>query len=106
VRKAPFAETENGERREQENRRNPGFRADAAFRTNPGAVGDAAEIADRESVHRVMVSDALRFALLAPNIVKKALEGELPRTMSLETLQRRILPLDWEKQLWGILRPD
>lgn len=71
-----------------------------------GAVEDAAEIAEREGVHRVTVSDALRFALLAPNIVERALEGELPRTMSLETLQRRILPLDWEKQLWGILRPD
>ena len=71
-----------------------------------GAAEDAAEIAEREGLHRVTVSDALRFALLAPNIVEKALEGDLPRTMSLETLQRRILPLDWEKQLWGILRPD
>lgn len=71
-----------------------------------GVVEDAAEIAEREGLHRVTVNDGLRFALLAPNIVEKALEGDLPRTMSLETLQRRILPLDWEKQLWGILRPD
>jgi len=63
-----------------------------------GAVGDAAEIADREGVHRVTVNDALRFALLAPGIVQAALNGTLPRTMSLETLQRRTVQLDWEAQ--------
>ena len=36
MRKAPFAETENGERRERKNRRNRDFQANAAFRTNPG----------------------------------------------------------------------
>jgi hypothetical protein len=46
----------------------------------------------------VTVSDALRFALLAPGIVQAALEGTLPRTMSLEALQRRTIPLDWEVQ--------
>ncbi len=45
--------------------------------------------------HRVTVSDALRFALLAPGIVQAALDGTLPRTMTLEILQRRAIPLDW-----------
>jgi hypothetical protein len=63
-----------------------------------GAAIDAAEIAKREGLHRVTVSDALRFALLAPSIVQAALEGTLPRTMSLEILQRRTIPLDWEVQ--------
>lgn len=63
-----------------------------------GAAGDAAEIAEREGLHRVTVSDALRFALLAPEIVLSALDGTLPRTMSLEMLQRRTIPLDWEVQ--------
>ncbi len=63
-----------------------------------GAAEDAAEIAEREGLHRVTVSDALRFALLAPSIVSAALEGVLPRTMSLEMLQRQKIPLDWEVQ--------
>lgn len=63
-----------------------------------GAAVDAAEIADRECLHRVTVSDALRFALLAPGIVQAALDGTLPRTMSLEMLQRRTIPLDWVGQ--------
>jgi len=63
-----------------------------------GAAGDAAEIAEREGLHRVTVSDALRIALLAPGIVQAALEGRLPRTMTLEALQRRTIPLDWEGQ--------
>ena len=63
-----------------------------------GVVEDAAEIAEREGLHRVTVSDALRFALLAPSIVQAALEGTLPRTMSLEILQRQKIPLDWAGQ--------
>lgn len=63
-----------------------------------GAAVDAAEIAEREGLHRVTVSDSLRFALLAPGIVQAALEGTLPRMMSLETLQRQTMPLDWCQQ--------
>lgn len=63
-----------------------------------GAVADAAEIAEREGLHRVTVNDALRFALLAPDILAAALEGRLPRTCSLEMLQRQTTPLDWALQ--------
>lgn len=63
-----------------------------------GVVEDAVELAEREGLHRVTVNDGLRFALLAPDIVQAALEGLLPRTMSLEVLQRRSVALDWEEQ--------
>ena len=63
-----------------------------------GAVADAAEIAKREGIHRVTVNDALRFALLAPDLLAAAVDGRLPRTFSLETLQRQTIPLDWAHQ--------
>ena len=62
----------------------------------------ATEISEREGLHRVKVSDAKRFALLAPGIVQAVLGGSLPRTMSLGTLQRRTMPLDWAEQ-WGMV---
>lgn len=64
-----------------------------------GVVEEASEIAEREGLHRVTVNDGLRFAQLAPGIVQVTLDGSLPRTMSLEVLQRRSLSLDWEEQL-------
>jgi hypothetical protein len=63
-----------------------------------GTVKDTAEIAAQEGLHRVTVNDALRFALLAPDILAAALDGHLPRTFSLETLQRQTTPLDWSLQ--------
>lgn len=63
-----------------------------------GMAADAPEIAEREGLHRVTVNDALRFALLAPDILAAALDGSLPRTCSLETLQRQTTPLDWALQ--------
>lgn len=52
----------------------------------------------REGLHRVTMNDALRFALLAPDIPEAALDGRLPRPFSLETLQRQTIPLDWAHQ--------
>lgn len=66
------------------------------------AVADAAEIAEREGLHRVTVNDVSRFALLAPGIVQAALDGSLPQMMSLEVLQRHAIPLDWKKQRGSI----
>lgn len=68
-----------------------------------GVVEDAAEIAEREGLHRVTVNDGLRFALLAPDIVVAALEGRLPLTFTLEALQRRSVPLDWNQQHEAII---
>lgn len=63
-----------------------------------GVVEETSEIAEREGVHRVTVNESLRFALLAPDIVQAALDGDLPRTVSLEALQRRTIPDSWGLQ--------
>ncbi|WP_407278193.1 site-specific recombinase resolvase [Aromatoleum evansii] len=63
-----------------------------------GTVTSAAEIAEREGLHRVTVNDALRFTLLAPDIVAAILEGCLAPTFTLEALQRNTVPLDWYRQ--------
>lgn len=63
-----------------------------------GAVGSVAEISEREGLHRVTVNDGLRFTLLAPDIVVAVLEGSLPQTFTLETMQRNSVPLDWDQQ--------
>ena len=63
-----------------------------------GIVVDTAEIAQREGIHRATVNEVLRLALLAPDIVQAAIEGTLPRTISLETFLRTTFPLDWVKQ--------
>ena len=63
-----------------------------------GTVADTAEIAAREGLHKVTVHDAVRFALLAPDIVQAALDGTLPRSLSLEALQRESLVPDWARQ--------
>lgn len=69
-----------------------------------GAVADTAEIAEREGLHRTIINDYLRLALLAPDIVDAAFNGTLPRTVSLLGLLRDGLPLCWEKQRQQILR--
>jgi hypothetical protein len=63
-----------------------------------GVVEDAAEISEREGLHRVTVNFGLRLALLAPELVTGALQGNLPRTVTLEGLQRIAMPAEWEKQ--------
>lgn len=63
-----------------------------------GTVASSAEIAERECIHRSTVNDLLRLALLAPDIVQAAYEGRLPRAVSLETLLRAKVPLDWNEQ--------
>lgn len=61
-------------------------------------VADTAGIAAREGLHKVTVNDAVRFALLAPDIVQGAPAGRLPRPLTLEALQRESIPLDWVRQ--------
>jgi len=63
-----------------------------------GAATDTAEIAAREGLHKVTVNDAIRFALLAPDLVQAGLDGCLPRSLSLEALQRESIALDWVRQ--------
>ncbi|MBG1251343.1 hypothetical protein [Burkholderia pseudomallei] len=70
-----------------------------------GEFSTAAEIADREGVHKVTVNDAVRLSLLAPAIVEAALKGSLSRTISLEALLRTRMPADWNGQQRTLAAP-
>lgn len=63
-----------------------------------GVVADAAEIAEREGLHKTFVNDYLRFAILAPDLVDAALRGALPRTVTLLGLLRDGIPACWQAQ--------
>lgn len=51
-------------------------------------------------------NEALRLALIAPKLVQATLDGTLPRTVTLESLLRAALPMDWQdqQQLFGASR--
>lgn len=63
-----------------------------------GVVSSGREIAKREGIHQSTINDLLRLALLAPDIVQAAYEGRLPRAVSLESILRAKVPLDWNEQ--------
>lgn len=63
-----------------------------------GIVNDAVEIAEREQMDRTRVNEILRLSMLAPDIAEMILLGRQPRTLSLEFLVRRSLPMDWQAQ--------
>lgn len=60
-----------------------------------GAVAGTAEIAQREGLHKTFVSDHLRLAILAPDLVRSALRGELPRNVTRLDLMRDGIPACW-----------
>lgn len=60
-----------------------------------GVVADASEIAQREQMEVTRVREVLRLVILDPSIAQAILEGLQPRTLSLESLVRQSLPLDW-----------
>ena len=61
-----------------------------------GDVNDLAAIAERERRSERSVRMILSLAFLAPDIVKAAIDGTLPRGTGLSTLTD--LPMDWAKQ--------
>jgi hypothetical protein len=63
-----------------------------------GTASSAADISEREGIHRSTVCDLLRLALLAPDIIQSAYEGRLPRAVSLEAILRAKVPLNWHEQ--------
>ena len=63
-----------------------------------GVVADTAEIAQREGLHKTFVSDHLRLAILAPDLVESALRGELPRNVTLLGLFRDGNAVSWTTQ--------
>ena len=60
-----------------------------------GVVADTADIAKREGLHKTFVSDHLRLAILAPDLVRSALRGELPRNVTRLDLMRDGIPACW-----------
>ncbi len=63
-----------------------------------GVVKDTAELAKQEGVHKSIVHEYLRLALLAPELVEAILAGRQPKTLTLERLMRSKLPLTWTAQ--------
>ncbi|WP_205617009.1 hypothetical protein [Pelomicrobium methylotrophicum] len=61
-------------------------------------MADTAEIAAREGVHKSIVHEHLRLALLAPELIEAILTGQQPKTLTLERLMRCKLPLAWTAQ--------
>lgn len=68
-----------------------------------GSVADASEIAQREKMEVTRVREVLRLVILDPQITQAILEGRQPRTLSLESLVRNSLPIEWEAQRQMIL---
>ncbi len=63
-----------------------------------GVVTDAGEIARREQMDVTRVREILRLVIIDPQTASAIFEGRQPRTLSLEFLVRKSLPLDWELQ--------
>ena len=63
-----------------------------------GVVADTAEIAEREGLHKTFISDHLRLAILAPDLVESALGGDLPRNVTLLGLLRDGISVCWNAQ--------
>jgi hypothetical protein len=64
-------------------------------------MADAAEIAKHEGIHKSIVNEHLRLAMLAPYIVEAAYRGTLPRSVTLVAILREgVSPLWDEQRCW------
>jgi site-specific DNA recombinase len=59
-------------------------------------------ISERENVSERYVARMLRLAWLAPDIVRKVTQGDVPNTLTLRRLQQGY-PLDWAQQQSALL---
>ena len=57
-----------------------------------------AEIADEDGVPKYRVQQAICYAFLAPNIIRKVLQGRQPVGLTSKWIFRHPLPLDWAEQ--------
>jgi site-specific DNA recombinase len=70
-----------------------------------GRVTTVAELCDREKCSVRQVNMTLSLAFLAPNLVKAAVEGRLPRAIGVERL--RDPPTEWNRQFEALgLNPE
>jgi len=67
-------------------------------RLQSGEVGSLRELAESAGVTRPYVSQVLRLAFLAPEIVEAILRGEQPVELTAKGLLGRDIPLDWSEQ--------
>jgi hypothetical protein len=69
-----------------------------------GVYGSLIEISEAEGISKSYVSRILQLALLAPDVVEKALEGSSGLYLRLEAL-RASIPLAWDEQRRQIAAP-
>jgi hypothetical protein len=69
-----------------------------------GVYASVSEIGDAENISKSYVSRILQLALLAPDVVEKALEGSSGLYLCLEAL-RASIPLAWDEQRRQIAPP-
>jgi hypothetical protein len=70
-----------------------------------GRVGTVAELCVREKCSVRQVNMTILLAFLAPNLVKAAVEGRLPRGVGIERL--RVPPTEWSGQFKALgLNPE
>jgi hypothetical protein len=59
-----------------------------------GEAQTMAEIAQAEGVTQLFVAQRIQLAYLAPDIMKRIIEGDVPNTLTLESFKNRQIPLD------------
>ena len=63
-----------------------------------GIVSSGSDIARREGLHQTTVNELLRLTLLSPTLVRRILDGQQPKTLSLLWLKNNLPPSDWGEQ--------
>ena len=63
-----------------------------------GKAKKMAEIARADGVTERFVAQRIQLAYLAPDIMKRIIEGDVPNTLTLESFKNRQIPLDWKEQ--------
>ena len=63
-----------------------------------GVVDSGSDIARREGLHQTTVNELLRLTLLSPTLVRRILDGQQPKTLSLLWLKNHLPPSDWDEQ--------
>jgi site-specific DNA recombinase len=64
-----------------------------------GSVTSIEDLAKAEKCCSALISDRIRLAFLAPDIIQAILDGRQPRSLTIASLQRACpLPMSWEEQ--------
>jgi site-specific DNA recombinase len=75
--------------------------------TASGPLATVAQLCAREKCSVRQVNLTISLALLAPNLVKAAVEGRLPRGIGIGIERLRDLPAEWSRQFEALgLNPE